>query len=167
MASTSSSSNQELRNSKQKLNSEQLLVTKPNDRVITLGVDHPKNKKGQAFQVYKTKKDGKEYWNPIALIDGWWHELLVSKDKTGYQKGNILAEVHEYDIPETRALDEGLAETIQQGSSKQEDDEPKPPVNETTDDETDKPDPLDEKIRNSPVTRAPTLPKEITALGNF
>ena len=148
------------------LDSDQLLVTKPNSKVITLGVDHPQNKRGQAFQVYKSRKDGKAFWTPIALVDGWWHELVTSQDRTNtsYLKGDILADVHQYDITASQALDEGLAETQ---TTKHSDTGRRSPTDDTTDDERNKVDSLNEEIRNSPITRALTLPKEIKGPGNF
>ena len=81
------------------LNRQQLLVTRPNSRVVQLETYNSLNNKGVPHQIYCLNDDyNPRKGKPICLYNGVWHALLHKKGK--FAVGQELPEVHDYDIPE-------------------------------------------------------------------
>ena len=86
------------------LNKQQLLVTRPNSRVVQLEAYNSLNNKGVPHQIYCPNDDyNPRKGKPICPYNGIWHTLLHNK-KGKFTVGQELPEVHDYNI-----LDKGKA----------------------------------------------------------
>jgi hypothetical protein len=142
------------------LSDEDILETRPNSRIVIIKKNHRSNQTGKTFQTYCP--NGKESIKgaiPVVLQYNIWHQLS-SKDKDPIL-GEPITEVHNYDIDESaldvRALGEALETTAQQHveDTIQATNEEK--QHEQMDDEsTDEQDPINVRIRNSPIRTSPT-----------
>jgi hypothetical protein len=92
----------------------ELLVTRPNYRVICLETYITDNKKGKPYQVFCESDDlSLRNHKPVCLYENKWHTLLTSKKKKRSVVGHYLPEIHNYDTnPPTRALIQALTEPL-------------------------------------------------------
>ena len=146
---TASSDEEERR----ELTSEELVKTKPNQRVTTLEVSHPRNKTGIRFQVFcNNNKLNLDNAKGVTLYNGVWHAVV--RTNRGFAVKEPIPSIHNYDIvPAQQALDEGLEESRKPrqafGKTKQTDSRDESIASQRT---------LDEQIRNSPVNIVTPLP---------
>ena len=99
------------------LSDNDLLITRPNYRVIRLEKYSAVNKRGKPYQVYclddKLSIPGSK---PICLYQNKWHGLLVSQKGTS-AVGPEVPEVHKYDInTPISTLNEALREELSRSS---------------------------------------------------
>ena len=138
---------------RRELTSEELVKTKPNQRVTTLEVSHPRNKTGIRFQVFcNNNKLNLDNAKGVTLYNGVWHAVV--RTKKGFAVKEPIPSIHNYDIvPAQQTLDKGLAESRQPrqafGKIKQTDSREGSITSQRT---------LDEEIRNSPVKIVTPLP---------
>ena len=146
---TASSDKEERR----ELTSEELVKTKPNQRVTTLEVSHPRNKTGIRFQVFCNNNElNLDNAKGVTLYNGVWHTVV--RTEKGFTVKEPIPSIHNYDIiPAQQALDEGLAESRQPrqafGKIRQTDSRDESIASRRT---------LDKEIRNSPVNIVTPLP---------
>ena len=95
------------------LNKQQLLVTRPNSRVVQLVTYNSLNNKGVPHQIYCLNDDyNPRKGKPICLYNGVWHALLHKKGK--FAVGQELPEVHDYNILEKgKAREEEPSQTAE------------------------------------------------------
>ena len=138
---------------RRELTSEELVKTKPNQRVTTLEVSHPRNKTGIRFQVFCNNDElNLDNAKGVTLYNGVWHAVV--RTNKGFAVKEPIPSIHNYDIvPAQQALDEGLEESRKPrqafGKIKQTDSGDKSIASRKT---------LDEEIRNSPVNIVTPLP---------
>src|SRR6266567_1151670 len=95
MASSSSVDSVELT----ELSAEELLVNKPNSRILKVEAYVLGNKLGQLFLTFAVTAERKlDKSIPVVLINGVWHNLII-KDKKGYAY-QPYPSMHDYDLPE-------------------------------------------------------------------
>ena len=94
------------------LTDNELLITRPNYRVIRLETYITDNKKGKPYQAFCESDDlSLKNHKPVCLHKDKWHALLTSKKKKRSVVGQYLPEVHNYDTnPPTKALIQALTE---------------------------------------------------------
>ena len=95
MASSSSMDTIELT----ELSTEELLISKPNSRILKVEAYVAGNKLGKPFLTFAVTNERKlDKSIPVVLVDGIWHNLVI-KDKRGYAH-QPYPSVHDYDLPE-------------------------------------------------------------------
>ena len=146
---TASSDEEERR----ELTSEELVKTKPNQRVTILEVSHPRNKTGIRFQVFcNNNKLNLDNAKGVTLYNGVWHAVVRTNKEFAIKEP--IPSIHNYDIiPAQQALDEGLEESRKPrqafGKIRQSDSRDESIASGKT---------LDEEIRNSPINIVTPLP---------
>jgi len=129
------------------LTEEQVTLTRPNTRVVTVLPGQHRNKRGYAFQAFcnNDQLEVNALSKAVCLVNQRWYHLDHSLGKT--YVGKPLPEVHEFDIKETEPE-----------KATSQDEAPKQP--DTSDDESEDngdPDRIDHQIRHTPIYMAPTL----------
>ena len=138
---------------RRELTSEELVRTKPNQRVTTLKVSHPRNKMGIQFQVFCNNDElNLDNTKGVTLYNRVWHAVV--RTEKGFTVKEPIPSIHNYDIvPAQQALDEGLVESRQPrqafGKIRQTDSKDKSIASRKT---------LDKEIQNSPVNIITPLP---------
>ena len=81
------------------LSAEELLVNKPNSRILKVEAYISGNKLGQPFLTFTVTAERKlDKSIPVVLVNGMWHNLII-KDKKGYAY-QPYPSVHDFDLPE-------------------------------------------------------------------
>ena len=81
------------------LSAKELLVGKPNSRILKVEAYVAGNKLGKPFLTFAVTDELKlDKSIPVVLINGIWHNLII-KDKKGYAH-QPYPSVHDYDLPE-------------------------------------------------------------------
>ncbi len=81
------------------LSAEELLVNKPNSRILKVEAYISGNKLGQPFLTFAITAERKlDKSIPVVLVNGVWHNLII-KDKKGYAY-QPYPSVHDFDLPE-------------------------------------------------------------------
>src|SRR6266566_8289179 len=95
MASSSSQEMIELT----ELSTEELLISKPNSRILKVEAYVSRNKLGRPFLTFAVTDELKlDKSILVVLRNGVWHNLII-KDKRGYTH-QLYPSVHDYDLPE-------------------------------------------------------------------
>ena len=83
------------------LSTEELLISKPNSRILKVEAYVSGNKLGKPFLTFAvTNKLKLDKSIPVVLINDIWHNLII-KDKKAYAH-QPYPSVHDYDLPEGR-----------------------------------------------------------------
>jgi hypothetical protein len=142
------------------LSDEDILETRVNSRVVIIKKNHRSNQTGKTFQTYcPNGKESTKGAIPVVLQYNIWHQLS-SKDK-GPILEEPITEVHDYDIDKSaldvQALGEALETTAQQHveDAMQAANEEKQ-CEQTDDESADEQDPINVRIRNSPIHTSST-----------
>src|SRR6266566_2218161 len=127
------------------LSAEELLINKPNSRILKVEAYISGNKLGKPFLTFAVTDELKlDKSIPVVLINGIWHNLII-KDKRGYAH-QPYPSVHDYDLPEGRSRqksqDFDTARTLTEKWKKE---------NEDSDSETEERKKVDQGIRHSPI----------------
>ncbi len=126
------------------LSSEELLISKPNSRILKVEAYVSGNKLGKPFLTFAVTDELKlDKSIPVVLKNGIWHNLII-KDKRGYAH-QPYPSVHNYDLPEhtrQKSRDFETAETLTEKRKKEEND------SDSEDDERKR---LNQGIRHSPT----------------
>src|SRR6266566_3006222 len=107
------------------LSTEELLINKPNSRILKVEAYVSGNKLGRPFLTFAvTDKLKLDKSIPVVLVNGIWHNLII-KDKRGYAH-QPYPSVHNYDLLEEggrqRSQDFDTARTLTEKRKKDEDD---------------------------------------------
>jgi hypothetical protein len=100
------------------LSDQEILVTRPNYRIVRHETYVASNKAGKPYLIF-CEGDELSYSRsrPVCLYQGLWHALRISK-KGKTALGEPLPSIHNYDInPPAAALEEALVETEPQAST--------------------------------------------------
>ena len=131
---------------------EELLVTRPNYRVICLEVYISLNKKGKPYQVCCDQDNlNPAKARPVCLYQNKWHALLTSR-KGISGLGDPLPNIHQYDInsPIT-ALSEALEEEPLPQTSKPSKDKEEQPTSPTSTETTTQSHTENQKLQLAPI----------------
>src|SRR6266576_1431359 len=126
------------------LSTEELLISKPNLRILKVEAYVSVNKLGRPFLTFAVTDELKlDKSIPVVLKNKVWHNLII-KDKRGYAH-QPYPSVHDYDLPERvrqKSRDFETAESLTEKRKKEEHD------SDSEDDERKR---LDQGIRHSPT----------------
>jgi hypothetical protein len=84
------------------LDRQEIILGKPNRRVILLVADDPRIKRGYSVLAYchNDKRAIDQSSKIVVLYDGVWHALRHSISADGPTLGEPLVDIHKYDEPE-------------------------------------------------------------------
>jgi hypothetical protein len=84
------------------LDRQEILLGKPNRRVIQLAADDPRIKQGYSVLAYcnNDKRTIDQQSKIVVLYDGVWHALRHSISADGLTLGELLVDIHKYNEPE-------------------------------------------------------------------
>src|SRR6266566_6272994 len=106
------------------LSTEELLIGKPNSRILKVEAYVSGNKLGRPFLTFAVMDELKlDKSIPVVLKNGVWHNLII-KDKRGYAH-QPYPSVHDYDLQEhtrQKSRDFETAETLTEKQKKEDDD---------------------------------------------
>src|SRR6266576_254957 len=126
------------------LSAEELLISKPNSRILKVEAYVSGNKLGKPFLTFAVTDELKLNKSiPVVLRNGVWHNLII-KDKKGYAH-QPYPSVHDYDLPEhtrQKSQDFETAESLTEKRKKED---------YNTDSEDDKRKRVDQGIWHSPT----------------
>jgi len=127
------------------LSVEELLISKPNSRILKVEAYVAGNKLGKPFLTFAVTDELKlDKSIPVVLINGIWHNLII-KDKRGYTH-QLYPSVHNYDLLEEggrqRSQDFDTAQTLTEKRKKEDED---------SDSEAEERKRIDQGIRHSPI----------------
>ena len=127
------------------LSAEELLISKPNSRILKVEAYISGNKLERLFLTFAvTDKRKLDKSILVALINGIWHNLII-KDKRGYAH-QPYPSVHDYNLPEEgsrqRSQDFDMACTLTEKWKKE---------NKDSDSEAEERKKVDQGIRHSPI----------------
>ena len=126
------------------LSAEELLVNKPNFRILKVEAYVAGNKLGRPFLTFTVTDERKlDKSIPVVLVNGVWHNLII-KDRKGYAY-QPYPSVHDYDLPEHKREKSQDFETAESPTEKQKKE------NDDSDSENDKWKRIDQGICHSPT----------------
>ena len=133
------------------LSAEELLISKPNSRILKVEAHVAGNRLGKPFLTFAVTDELKlDKSIPVVLINGIWHNLII-KDRKGYTH-QPYPSVHNYDLPEEgrrqRSQDFNTAQTLTEKRKKEDED---------SDSEAEERKKIDQGIRHSPIQTRHTI----------